>query len=98
MRLWNSTSSSTERGMNNKFVSIRFNKDGLKQFKSSYRYGEYHSNWNWLMRVIEKINSLHYNKSNNRFKPELDWFLENNIEIIYLQVVKFIQWYNKQKK
>lgn len=51
-------------GMNNKFV--RFNKEGLKQFESNDRYGEYHSDWNWLMRVVEKISKHVYEEQGIR--------------------------------
>ncbi len=59
---------------------------------------KYHSSWGWLMPVVEKIGSLSYNDSNNKFQPTVDRFLENDIDSIWRQVVIFITWYNQEKK
>ena len=56
---------------------------------------KYHTSWDWLMPVVEKIGSLSYNDSNNKFQPSVERFLENDIESIWRQIVIFITWYNQ---
>lgn len=58
----------------------------------------YHTSWDWLMPVVEKIGSLSYNDSNNKFQPTVERFLENDIESIWRQIVIFITWYNQNSK
>jgi hypothetical protein len=69
----------------------------------------YHSNWEWLMPVVDKIQSLR-NKCNN-VKLEYGLTLINAIETwfkythkriskkeaVWLACVEFIEWYNKQE-
>ncbi len=55
----------------------------------------YDTSWDWLMPVVEKIGSLSYNDSNNKFQPSVERFLENDIESIWRQIVIFITWYNQ---
>lgn len=55
---------------------------------------KYHSSWDWLMPVVQKINQL---------KPKNDFFygqfvLKANIEKVYKSVVEFIKWYNSHGK
>lgn len=47
---------------------------------------EYHSNWNWLMEVVKKMEGLHY-----------EFILTTNIENTYNACIEFIKWYNEQK-
>ena len=54
----------------------------------------YHSSWNKLMPVVEKIEMLHWNDRNNQFNPPLEFFLQNEIEFVWNHVVKFLKWYN----
>ncbi len=69
---------------------------------------KYHSDWNWLMEVVEKIESLGndvlitsnyiqiaYNEGENFIVIEL----EGNIKIfaVYNACVEFIKWYNENK-
>ena len=74
---------------------------------------EYHSDWNWLMKVVEKIEkefcstNIHYYSQKQMYSVE---FLGFNIEydnseygddkmkILYDSCVKFINFYNKQKE
>jgi len=67
-----------------------------KGFKDPMNY-MYDIYWDWLMPVVEKINSLSYNDSNNRFQPTVERFLENDINSIWRQVVIFLSWYDKNK-
>jgi len=67
---------------------------------------KFHSDWNWLVEVVEKIESLRYNimignviciiERNNG----LDSIMireETKIEAVYNACVEFIKWYNEQK-
>lgn len=61
----------------------------------------YHSDWNWLMEVVEKIESL---EENNNL---MDCFKQSNkvcglpiytkIEAVYNACIEFIKWYNLNK-
>ena len=68
---------------------------------------KFHSDWNWLMEVVEKIESLGYRieivKHICRIylsNKETIIISENTpkIEAVYNAVVEFIKWYNKQNK
>jgi hypothetical protein len=70
---------------------------------------KYHSDWNWLMPVVEKIDSLCSNRGfeiSSRFVHiRVDNNLtissgvcSNRIEAVYNACVEFIERYNKQKK
>jgi hypothetical protein len=69
---------------------------------------KYHTDWSWLMPVVEKINDLGYNV---RFDMQ-DYYVINNdaeiavepscgsetwIEGVYGIVVDFIEWHNQNK-
>ena len=71
---------------------------------------KYHEDWNWLIEVVEKIESLNY-----VFEIKITWCrikqIENGnvivlrweedktkIEAVYNTVVEFIKWYNNQNK
>ena len=68
--------------------------DGLK----------YHSDWNWLMEVVEKIESL--NHKNNEEHFQLVSFIHHwlrrkhkeltKIQAVYSACLEFIKWYNEQ--
>jgi len=64
----------------------------------SFEKLKYHTSWDWLMPVVEKINSLSYNDSNNKFQPTVERFLENDIDSIWRQIIIFITWYNKTQQ
>ena len=67
---------------------------------------EFHSDWNWLMQVVEKIESLDYNitiQYKNCYIDidkdlQIDTFSKSKIEAVYNACVEFIKWYNKQNK
>ena len=67
----------------------------------------YDSDWNWLMEVVEKIESLGYRieivKHIGRIylsNKETIIISENTpkIEAVYIACVEFIKWYNNQNK
>ena len=68
---------------------------------------KYHTSWDWLMHVVEKIESLGYDFefkkqgkfTNVRFKGIIDYNCKryDNITAIYNAVVEFIKWYNENK-
>ena len=67
---------------------------------------KYHEDWNWLMEVVEKIESLGYRieivKHICRIylsNKETIIISENTpkIEAVYNAVVEFIKWYNENK-
>ena len=71
---------------------------------------KYHSDWNWLMEVVEKIESEGFSIEMNR-QEEGDYqclitkgndikfqtFSSMKIEAVYNACVEFIKWYNEQK-
>lgn len=63
----------------------------------------YHSSWDWLMPVVQKIYAL-YDEFNfttidqeNRFLNVLDLYVRYPISTTYHAVVEFIKWHNQQK-
>jgi hypothetical protein len=70
---------------------------------------KFHSDWNWLMEVVGKIEN--YNEYTSvLFAPQgcaIDCYVENGfafsndcdtkIEAVYNACIEFIKWYNKQK-
>ncbi len=57
---------------------------------------KYHSDWNWLMQVVEKILNLKNVYAEKRQK--LFNSISPNIETTYNACVQFVQWYNQQKQ
>jgi hypothetical protein len=74
----------------------------------------YHTDWNWLMQVVEKIESLGYcliiggrtTKNYCEIRGEADDFTtkysdsygETKIEAVYNACIEFVKWYNEQNK
>lgn len=58
---------------------------------------EYHSSWDWLMPVINKLpkdqSTMAY--CDNLFDNMSDGFFECDIDKVWLAVVNFIKWYNQ---
>jgi hypothetical protein len=84
----------------------------IAEFMGGYEpeeFEDYHSDWNWLMEVVSKIEN--YNEYTNvLFAPqgcEINCYIENGfsfsndcntkIEAVYNACVEFIKWCNKQK-
>ena len=73
---------------------------------------EFHSDWNWLMQVVEKIENLSkegetYMFSITKFSARVtykgsrivDLPIDNTkIEAVYNACIEFIKWYNEQNK
>jgi hypothetical protein len=67
----------------------------------------FNKNWDWLMPVVEKIESLGYTFKitgnivtiNHPFFEDIDYRKTDlsKIEAVYLGVLMFIKWYNNQK-
>lgn len=67
---------------------------------------QYHSSWDWLMPVVEKIESLGYRVTIVKHICRIDLNEESKllisedikkIEAVYTVCFKFIQWYNQNK-
>lgn len=65
---------------------------------------KFHSDWNWLMQVVEKIESLGFETSltNQNFfiriaggNTQSGIMYKNKIEAVYNACLEFIKWYNK---
>jgi hypothetical protein len=64
---------------------------------------KYHSDWNWLMEVVEKIyqTNLYYDKYidyNSSMFTNGKIELSTNKESVYNQCIDFINFYNKRKE
>ena len=62
---------------------------------------KYHSDWNWLMEVVEKIFKDFYklNPCPIYLKMNIEKALnEVNIDVTYNSCVEFIKWYNQNKE
>lgn len=72
----------------------------------------FHNDWNWIMQVVEKIESLNFVVQihlNSCFIKEFEHFInnkaiwrgkshaENKIEAVYSACIEFIKWYNINK-
>ena len=56
---------------------------------------KYHSDWNWLMPVVEKILNL-----KNTYAQERQMVFNSispDINITYTAIISFIKWYNENK-
>lgn len=85
------------------FMEIDFSKA-----RYSYRPGtdepltldhlRYHSSWDWLMPVVEKINKWH----SDTMCEKMDFYLLNQSicsskEMVWSGCIEFIQWYNSKE-
>lgn len=87
---------------------------GVDQVDIDYAINEhgqlkYHLSWDWLMPVIEKIESLGYTFEKNYQRVDKDWqslivkgndilyqeFNENSLQCSHYVVVEFIKYYNQ---
>ena len=68
---------------------------------------EFHSSWEWLMPVMEKIRGIwntfefdtpENDKAEDIFSFTKEWFMSADIDSIYNAVVEFIKWYNQGQK
>ena len=100
-----------EFNINDGFVVTDYNDEFLRDKKGTWEDVKYHSSWDWLMPVVEKIESLSCNVNiiNKycqiiRFEGGAPRFQKSitdsqtKIENTWLAVVEFIKWYNQTKK
>ena len=68
---------------------------------------KFHTDWNWLMEVVKKIESLGYRVTIVRHICRIDLTEESKliisedikkIEAVYSACLEFIKWYNKQNQ
>lgn len=84
--------------------------DKYKSDMFGYTYAEewaFDSKWDWLMRVVDKIESLGYAVKIKRKDCEVDGYPQDRyydlqidslkIKSVYKAVVQFIKWYNENK-
>ena len=78
---------------NNGFINI--NVDIYEQCK-------FHSDWNWLMEVVEKclVGEAEYNEDEAKkaIREIYESLCNINISSVYNACVEFIKWYNEQNK
>lgn len=103
--------------LNDKFILIKEEEiqiesnNGICLVSKDYIFAEdliFHLDWNWLMEVVEKIESLGF-----FFEIKRNWVKitkkreirvirweqdKNKIEATYNACVEFIKWYNQQKQ
>lgn len=63
--------------------------------------GKFHSSWDWLMPVVNKIRSLYNNTAvdhNDIIDDLAEGCIEANIIQVWTAVVEFIKWYNNERK
>jgi hypothetical protein len=74
---------------------------------------QYHSSWNWLMPVVEKIRNDHYieisfygdynkcliicTKADKMIMLQRSLKDNTTIEIVWQAVIQFLEWYNKEQ-
>jgi hypothetical protein len=69
---------------------------------------KFHSDWNWLMEVVEKIDGLCRNTGFEIYSRYVHIRVNNNLtissnvcnskrEAVYKACVEFVKWYNEQK-
>jgi hypothetical protein len=100
-------------GRNGKIRKSQYTWKGIDDLLSGgwieVEYMKFHTDWNWLMQVVEKIESLGYKieinktqKFNSCFiydvnnKTIVKTFTEIRIEAVYNACVEFVKWYNNQ--
>lgn len=57
---------------------------------------KYHTSWDWLMSVIDRIKDLEVNTRDKDIVLKLT--LHHSLDDVYYCVCKFIEWYNEQEK
>jgi hypothetical protein len=91
------------------FMGLTIITDGISFFDINYKpLKNYHSDWNWLMEVVDKIESMDFvlnirqghvsivnNSGKTPFYTGSDIVEESKIESVYNTCVEFIKWYNK---
>ena len=72
-----------------------------KVIKNICKYSKYDSDWNWLMKVVEKclVGEAEYNEDEAKkaIREIYESLCNINISSVYNACVKFIKWYNENK-
>ena len=81
---------------------------GIKHFEGTPDMMKYHSSWDWLMPVVEKIESLGYDFSidncyvriwdGGQSDFEMTFSEPTKLLTTYFAVIEFIKWYNNERK
>jgi hypothetical protein len=72
---------------------------------------KYHKSWDWLMPVVQKIDSMEYNVVMSRISVNINPILEDNkpivsfvcgdieqkLSLLHESITEFIKWYNENK-
>lgn len=63
-------------------------------------WAKYHSSWDWLMPVVEKIDTFERfsSEDNGKRKCVTNCGITTDIETIWMLIIEYIQWYNTQSK
>ena len=91
-------------GISKDHVSVNC-KTEAEAFESFCKSTKYHSDWNWLMQVVEKIEISGYYLQIDSIgciisKNNIDLVTVNSrtkIDAVYTACVEFINWYNKNQ-
>lgn len=76
---------------NNRMIAEFMGHKGYAEFPMD---AEYHSSWDWLMSVVEKIKDLDVDTTDKDIVLKLT--LSHGFDDVYSCVCKFIEWYNEQ--
>ena len=81
-----------------------------EEWQQPFKHLKYHSSWDWLMPVVEKIETLGYGVKIHGIQCSVNRLLEDEtivqyvcgdvskkIELVHMVIVEFIQWYNLNK-
>lgn len=71
-------------------------KEGYRSEPTHFMLLPFHSSWDWLMPVAEKIKLIGEQEKKYSIEFEIA-FGEKGHERLYKAVVEFIQWYNEKK-
>ena len=70
--------------------------------EGDFSYLKYHTSWDWLMPVVEKISQIEDDDFDmqiyNRYEYITKLPITGSRELIYKAVVEFIKWYNKKEE
>lgn len=58
---------------------------------------DYHASWDWLMPVVKKISRLGIDHNEELFKQLWNGLSIVNIELLYIDTMNYIKWFNQQK-
>jgi hypothetical protein len=84
----------------NGVLNVEYSEDNIRTIQDTH----YHIDWNWLMQVVDKIESLgvvveirenvcYIETTPNDYYSELE---TTKIQAVYKACVEFIKWYNEQ--